>query len=459
MMQARRIAGGSFLAAAVSLAALAVGASAEAAPASYPGLEKIEHLVVIYLENRSFDNLYGLFPGADGVADAGAAATQVDQAGKPFAMLPPVLDTSHQPPTVDDRFPEKLPNKPFEANGFVPLTEKTGDLVHRFYQEQEQINDGAMNKFAAVSDAAGLTMSYYDASQAPLWEYARQYTLADHFFHAAFGGSLLNHFWLICACSPRYADAPPNLVAELDGGGRMVKDGAVTPDGYVVNTMQPFFQPHSASVTDVAKLLPPQSMTTIGDRLNEKGISWAWYAGGYADALAGHPGKLFQFHHQPFVYFQAYADGTPAKAEHLKDEADMMAAIADGSLPHVVFFKPYGTENEHPGYADVMAGERHAADVIKAIQASPIWPGTVIIVTYDENGGLWDHVSPPKLDRWGPGSRVPALVISPLAKRGFVDHTVYDTTSILKLIETRYDLAPLGERDGKAADLTNTLQF
>jgi phospholipase C len=135
----------------------------------------------------------------------------------------------------------------------------------------------------------------------------------------------------------------------------------------------------------------------------------------------------------------------------------MMADIAAGSLPAVTFFKPIGEQNEHPGYADVLEGDTHAAGIIKAIQDSPLWKDSVIIVTYDENGGLWDHVAPPATDKWGPGTRVPTIIISPFAKKGFIDHTVYDTTSILKLIETRYGLVPLGTRDAGAADLSNAL--
>src|SRR5439155_2237630 len=122
-------------------------------------------------------------------------------------------------------------------------------------------------------------------------------------------------------------------------------------------------------------------------------------------------------------------------------------------------YKPQGNLNEHPGYADVASGDAHIADVIAKIQASSLWASTVIIVTYDENGGFWDHVAPPKADRWGPGTRVPAIIISPYAKKGYVDHTQYDTPSILKTIETRWNLAPLGTRDAAAAPLTNAFDF
>jgi acid phosphatase len=99
------------------------------------------------------------------------------------------------------------------------------------------------------------------------------------------------------------------------------------------------------------------------------------------------------------------------------------------------------------------------AEVLKKLAQSPLWASTAVIITYDENGGSWDHVAPPKIDKWGPGSRVPTLIVSPFAKRGFVDHTQYDTSSILKLIEERYGLQPLSSRDAAAKDLTNAFVF
>jgi len=128
-------------------------------------------------------------------------------------------------------------------------------------------------------------------------------------------------------------------------------------------------------------------------------------------------------------------------------------------VPAVSFIKPLGPDNEHPGYTNLARGQQHVADLVQAIQKSSIWTDTVIIITYDENGGFWDHVAPPKIDKWGPGTRVPTIIISPYAKKGFVDHTQYDTTSILKLIETRWGLQPLGTRDAAANDLTNAFDF
>src|SRR6185369_14368907 len=188
-------------------------------------LNKIDHIIVVYLENRSFDNLYGLFPGANGLAQADGAAVQVDEDGKPYATLPAVMNTNKKPAVIDDRFPKALPNKPFDIGKYVPLDQMTGDLVHRFYQEQQQIDGGKMDKFALYTDAGGLVMGYYDASKTELWAYAQEYTLADNFFHGAFGGSFLNHIYLVCTCAPKYPNAPTDMVAQLDADGTLLKDG------------------------------------------------------------------------------------------------------------------------------------------------------------------------------------------------------------------------------------------
>ncbi|HEX5385886.1 MAG TPA: acid phosphatase [Gemmatimonadales bacterium] len=416
-----------------------------------PGIDAIDHVVVIYLENHSFDNLYGEFAGAEGLASAGDAATQVDLSGTPFAALPPVPGGA---------FPNDLPNAPFSIEQFVGATLKTPDMIHRFYEEQVQIDGGAMDKFAAVSGAGGLVMGFYHTANLPLAAEAARYTLCDNFFHAAFGGSFLNHIWLIAARTPVFPNAPPDAVAQLGPDALPLPDhdGPITPDGYVVNTAYTVNQPHPPGA-DPERLVPNQTFATIGDRLSDAGVSWAWYSGGWNDALAGHPDPLFQFHHQPFAYFARYADGTPARAAHLKDESEFLAAARVGSLPAVAFVKPLGGLTEHPGYADVLDGEKHVEELIDAVRDGPQWAHTAIVLTYDENGGFWDHVPPPRVDRWGPGTRVPALVISPFARKGFVDHTRYDTTSILALIERRWHLAPLGSRDAAANDLTAAFTF
>jgi phospholipase C len=446
---------------AVTAAALLIGSSGMAAPAvAQPsGLDKINHVVVIYQENWSFDSLYGHFPGANGLDQAGAAIKQVDKNGEPYPTLPQPLNTNFSPAVPDPRFPADLPVAPFDLTNFVGPNQLTGDLVHRYYQEQYQINGGKMDKFVAWSDAAGLVMSYYDATNMPEGKLAQQFTMMDNFFHSAFGGSFLNHQFLICACAPTWPNAPSSVVAQLDANGMMVKDGQVTPDGYAVNTSFSVNSPHPANITDKSLLVPEQTAATIGDRLNDANVSWVWYSGGWTNAVNGHPDPNFQFHHQAFAFYSNYADGTPGRAAHLKDESDYYTDVASGSLPAVTFIKPLGPNNEHPGYATLITGQQHVADLVATIQNSPYWNDTAIIITYDEHGGRWDHVAPPTNDKWGPGSRVPAIIISPFARKGFVDHTGYETTSILKLIEERWNLPSLNDRDAKSGDLQTAFDF
>lgn len=274
---------------------------------------------------------------------------------------------------------------------------------------------------------------------------------------------MLNHIWLICAATPTWPNAPAAKIAQpvLDATGRVIDllaDGDVTPDGYVVNDVQPFFTPYEAGTPDPERM-PPQTLPTIGDRLSAAGVDWAWYAGGWDDALAGNPAPTFVFHHQPFSYFAPYGDGTPGRAAHLKDETAFDAALAAGTLPTVSFVKPLGEFDEHAGYAAIEASERRAVDLIERVKASRYWDRAAILLTYDDFGGWYDHVPPPAGDRWGPGGRVPLLVVSPHARRGHVDHTPYDHTSILALIARRFGLPPLTDRDRFAYDLLPAFDF
>jgi phospholipase C len=473
------------------LATGVLGMSEALAQGARSGIDNIDTVVMIYAENRSFDNLYGRFPGANGLQNVTAAnSTQRDRDGSVLKELPPAwggLTAKGVVPPVTQAQTEHLPNQPFaidDPNGFnTPLSVITRDLWHRFYQNQMQINAGKNDRFVAYANAGGLVMGYYDGSRLPLWSIARKYVLADNFFQAAFGGSFVNHFLLACACVPVYphADQSParNLIAAveadgvtlklaanspksaLDGIPKFVRDGDITPDFHAVNTMQPPYQPSLNGPAEggdpryadprAPTTLVPQNQVTVGDLLPN-----------------------FAFHHQPYNYFIGFAPGTPARAAHLKDGgmngAEFIKAIDQGQLPQVTFYKPQGNLNEHPGYASALAGDEHIADVVAHLEKSPQWPHMLVLITYDENGGFWDHVAPPRGDRWGPGSRIPALVVSPFAKKGYVDHTQYDTTSILRFITRRFDLPMLPgltERDralranGHPAmgDLTDALAF
>lgn len=367
----------------------------------------------------------------------------------------------------------------------------TADLVHRFYQEQYQLNGGKQNRYVTGSDALGLTMGHYDTKALPIYRYlhgagAPNYVVLDRFFQAAFGGSFLNHQYLIAGRAPYDASngamGAANSVLDANGMPTSypqykatkegVKDGQLTAtcaDGsamnyakacgnIAVNTVQPAVRPFGKG-PQIAPI-DDAKYPNIGDRLTEKGVSWNWYSGGWDAAEAGKPGPLFQYHHQPFNYFKDYAPGTPGRA-HLQDETKFFAAAKAGTLPAVSFVKPYGAENEHPGYASVATGSDHLVDLLKAATSGPQAKDTLVVVTYDEFGGQWDHVAPPgqgsatkgASDAWGPGTRIPALVISAGLKRSGVDSTVYDTTSILATLEKAYGIAPIGTRDGQVNPL------
>jgi len=518
-------------------------------------LARIQHIVVIYEENHSFDNLYGSWEGVNGLTSATPQRkTQVNQAGVPFTCLkqndvnltsPPLLATCSDTTTASP-FVSRFFNEPFTIDDYIPATAATcpnglpngarggctKDLVHRYYQEQYQLNNGRQNRYVTGSDSIGLTMGVYRTSDLPIYQFLHadghpHYAIGDAFFQSAFGGSFLNHQWLIAAATPVWPDAvndgsgndlhsvvdatgmPVSYPLYASASGTAVKDLQLTasckpapgrgptPAGvvcgdYAINTIQPISQPFSPG-TALARRLPLQTAPTIGDRLSGAGVDWAWYSGGWSNANgnvnargwtngAGPtcsdpnaftnatwpncPDKLFQFHHQPFNYYAAYAPGTAARTAHLRDEEEFLE-LANSStdvckLKPVSFVKPVGVENEHPGYASESVGSDHLVDLLEALTNSRCAKDTLVIVTYDEFGGQWDHATPPGQggtpgvhDIWGPGTRLPLLVISPFLRGDFVvDHAPSDTTSILATIERRFGLAPLTSRDAAVRDLS-----
>ncbi len=507
--------------------------SSSSGPPPAFSISSINHVVVIYQENWSFDSLYGQFPGANGVA-FGTAVAQSNTAGTAYTAIPHPLNPSQGLDTTNfSSWSASQPVAFFNLLGpaFTAAPDNlsvntiTGDIVHRFYIEQWQVDGGANDRFIAWSDNPGLVLSGYDATTLPEGKLASQYTLCDNFFHSAFGGSFLNHQYLISAQAPLYgtvgAGNAPIPVSSLAGYPAFVSTAGVTlgtpgisptqsaleanaatplptlfndwptalspgfvdiQDGQLlsttdanaaslgngnymcINTMYPAYWPFpTAVVTGVVqpsgKFVPPQTHSTIGDLLSTAGVSWKWYSQGWNDAVSGNPDPNFQYHHQAFNYYAQFAPGTPGRT-HLQDTEDLDNDLATNTLPGVSFVKFIGENNEHPGYANIITGQNAVADLVKKIQNSPAWASTAIFITYDEHGGRWDHVNPltyPAADAWGPGVRVPCIIISPYAKPGFVDHTPYETVSILSFIEKRWSLPtiPGATRDAHANPFTN----
>jgi acid phosphatase len=524
-------------------------------------LGKINHIVVIYEENHSFDNLYGGWEGVNGVSNATAARTrQIKQNGTTYKCLlqndvnlssPPLTTTCTDttgtlPLATSAPFNSHFTNAAFRIDDYIAPSDTTcpapgafypngvpkgsglpggctRDIVHRFYQEQYQLNNGQQNRYTTGSDAVGLTQGIYNTQVLPIYTYLHQedhpnYAIADNFFQAAFGGSFLNHQWLIAAATPPWVGEPATQHAIVDSNGMPnnyplykatgpVRDPAGTracPVGtdpnpglacgdFAVNTIQPPYQPTSSNPTK----LSPQTGKTIGDELSAAGVSWAWYSGGWSNANGNYlgpgwtngpvagvcgdpnsapnpswpycPNKVFQFHHQPFNYFANYAPGMPGRA-HLQDEQAFIdltqSSTKSCKLNAVSFVKPIGLENEHPGYTSETRGSSHLVELLKTIEGTKCQKDTMVVVTYDEFGGQWDHVTPPGQggvsgphDIWGPGTRTPALVIAPRLKGEFVvDSAQHDTTSILATIEHRFGLAPLGTRDASVNDLSSVFR-
>jgi phospholipase C len=354
---------GYLLIAAALVLVAAVGVASSAAkskpkPAS-PGahLAQIKHIVVVYEENHSFDNLYGGWEGVDGLSQADQAhTTQVDQNGASFACLaqndvnlttPPLAPScsstsafTNSPFLIDQFIPASATTCPkpigaFAAHGFLNGTGLPGgcteDIVHRYYQEQYQLDGGKQDRYTTGSDAVGLTMGHYDTKSLPIYQYlhgknAPHYAISDHFFQGAFGGSFLNHQILVAATAPTWASAdnagdandfhsvvdangmPNNYPLYTSPLGKSVIDSMetascnppagrpATPAGvkcgdFAVNTTQPFYQPYSPGTPD-ARRLPPLTSNNIGDELSAKGVDWAWYSGGWsnADGDVGAPG-------------------------------------------------------------------------------------------------------------------------------------------------------------------------
>ncbi|HET8942106.1 MAG TPA: acid phosphatase [Rudaea sp.] len=498
--------------------------------------ERIRNVVVIFCENRSFNNLFADFPGLaqplSGVAPE--RLLQRDRDGSVLQNLPRIWTglakhaqiVNGKTYQIGEDAITNLPNGPWQLRTpdgeALPHGVITASPIHVFYRNQMQINGGRNDMFAAWGNHGGLPMGYYatNADNFHLYTLAREFTLCDNFFMGAFGGSCLNHQYLVAARPPLYPDADnspaKNHIAELedgptgyrlklserspasamDGPPKFASNASLSPDFYAVNTFGPPYSPsfnvdpRNPLLADSSKgyILPPQTHLTIGDTLSAKGVDWAWYAGAWQMALdgkgdkglgAGYPDSPnFQPHHQPLNYFRQFAPGTPARMQYLRDGGvgnlaasnRFIADIVAGRLPQVAFYKPQGDLNMHAGYSDLALGDNHIRHVIDALKESPQWAHTMVIITFDENGGWWDHVAPPKADRWGPGTRVPALVISPWAKKGHVDHTICDTGSIQRLLNRRFGLDPLPgivlrdtamrQNSGIApGDLTSTLEL
>ncbi|HEX3044723.1 MAG TPA: alkaline phosphatase family protein [Bacillota bacterium] len=281
------------------------------------------------------------------------------------------------------------------------------DLNHSWETAHAAYNGGKMDGFIYAERSLD-TMGYYDESDLPnYWAYARRFTLCDHFFSSLMGPSLPNHLYTIAAQS----------------GGEIRNRVKPPQGGYDFKTM--------AELLEASK------------------ISWKYYDG------KANPRSFWLWN--PLPGFKAFMKNGRLMS-HLVSNLEYFKDIRNGSLPAVAWIVPNVRESEHPP-VNIQLGMWYVTAFVNALMKSPYWRNTLLVVLWDDYGGFYDHATPAQVDQYGYGPRVPAIIISPYAKAGYIDHTRYDFTSVLRTIENRFHLPPLTTRDARATDLSNSLDL
>jgi phospholipase C len=369
----------------------------------------IKHVVFLIKENRTFDNMFGMFPGADG------ATTGMDQGQeRPLTQAP-------------DRLPE--------------------DIKHCYECALQAWNEGKMDGFATISEWADkYAYTQFRPEDLPAyWHWAQRFVLADNFFASAQGPSFPNHLYTIAAQSGGTHENPiqdlPTLRERHRDTGLFKAWGCDSlPDSYV---------PVEDREGNVKNVPPCFDFLTEGDLLTEAGIPWAYYS-----ATNMQNGYLWS----AYDAIRHIREDPAVWQSHIFPVDDFVQHVDSGLLPPVTWVTPRFELSEHPEYS-FCHGQNWTTEVVNAIMASSLWKDTAVFITWDDYGGLYDHVPPPQVDRFGFGIRVPLLLISPYAKDGFVDHTLGEFSSVLRFIENNWGLTQLTERDRAADDFTTAFDF
>jgi phospholipase C len=357
----------------------------------------ISHVVVIVQENRSFDNLFMGYPGADS-ASSGKLST-----GQTIALAPV---------------------------GF----EGTQDLGHTHRTWIAQYAGGQMYfDLGQAQPQATLPYSYVpQAETAPYWRLASQYVLADRMFQPNTGPSYVAHQYIVAGQS--------DLAVENPLSSRYW--GCDSPAGTTVPLLGP-------NGSEVPGPFPCFDYATLADKLDTAGLSWRNYAPGLDEIEA-----IWS----PFDAIKHIRYGPDWTSDVISPETNVLSDIPAGRLANVTWIVPTVANSDHPASRSV-AGPQWVSAIVNAIGRSPFWKSTAIFIVWDDWGGWYDHVIPPQLDGMGLGFRVPMLVVSPYAKRGYVSHVQHEFGSILKFAEERYGLAPLAASDARADDLWDCFDF
>ncbi|HUK56172.1 MAG TPA: alkaline phosphatase family protein [Nitrospiria bacterium] len=444
----------------------------------------INHVVVIFQENVSFDHYFATYPNAANTD----GSTFTPKSGTPAVngLNEPLL----------------APNNPNSVQPFRLSHDQaeTCDQDHGYTDEQKAFDHGLMDKFVeTVGRGAGtcvdygygpgLVMGYYDGNTVTaLWNYAQNFAMSDNSYDAGFGPS---------------APGALNLISGQTHGFATTSS-AVTANNTVIGDPQPTGD--ICDTRDNTTSIDPNNKN-IGDLLNAKGITWGWFEGGFADCNASHTNvgnqtsKDYIPHHQPFQFFASTANlqhlppssvsmiGRTDQANHQYDLPDFWDAVDAHHMPAVSFLKAAAYQDGHAGYSDPLDEQQFLVNTINRLEKTEYWDDTAVIILYDDSDGWYDHQMSPIVnqsndsahdalrgtdcgtnegmisggypDRCGYGPRQPLLVVSPYAKPNFVDHAVTDQTSVLRFIEDNWQTGRIGNGslDEKAGSLLNMFNF
>jgi len=378
-------------------------------PSSIRSEVPIEKVVVIVKENRTFDNMFGRYPGADG------ATTGVTSSGSKVRLK---------------RAPDRYPH----------------DIGHSFLRGLIAVNGGAMNGFDLIPGGKELAFTQYRRKDLPAyWTYADNFALADRMFSSTFGSTFPEHMYIIAAHAKRVV----SNISSNDRPGKYCDDPGdhVSRLGRHPNLVEWENEVRLERIkTLMIRMRACFSIKTIFEELDSRAISWRYYV------------EPHQFHNIPRAikkmrYTSRWQQVVPAS----RFAADVRAE----RLPQVSFLIAPEELNEHPtpDRTSMCAGENWTIRQLNALMRSRDWDRSAVFITWDDFGGLYDHVAPPRVDDLGWGPRVPLLVVSPWAKPGYVSHTDYEFASLLAFIERLHSLPPLGKRDAAANDLFDVFDF
>jgi len=429
---------------------LLIGLAAPLAPPTVHGSEsRIQHLIFIVQENHSFDNYFGTYPGANGLSPDAVIPYDPNETSlgyvRPFHLnvsQPIMIWGDELPPGVAD--PDDLQQSNSSAS-FHLVTESIGrDLSHAWTVAHKAYDNGRMDGFVAAEGSI-LTMGYYDRSDIPYyWDYADQYVLDDNFFSSLMGPSFPNHLYIASGTSGPITTLPPFCLQTTCSW---------ILNGHVIDNPAAAYHWQGLSL----------DWATLAQEMSNANVPWSWYDG------EARPTKPNIWDVLPlFTYFQNNPDQLN---EHVRNTQAFIDDIQNGQLPAVSWIIPGSwvpptypsackgqSPSEHPP-ARSDCGMDYVSYLVNDVMESQYWQSSAIIITWDDYGGFYDHVPPPQVDAFGEGFRVPTLVISPWAKHGYVDHTMYEFASLLRLAEDNFNLPTLGTRDVSANDMMNSFDF